>query len=84
MDASILIEACIFNERGLTTEARICGTKAWIVRALKMQTSIVFISGFFAVTVQSSMDPDVCGPAAPPKKLPEVAECYWTKVHVSV
>ena len=25
---------------GLTTEARICGLKAWIVRALKMQTSI--------------------------------------------
>ena len=25
---------------GLTTEDRICGLKAWIVRALKMQTSI--------------------------------------------
>ena len=25
---------------GLTTEARICGLRAWIVRALKVQTSI--------------------------------------------
>ena len=26
---------------GLTTEARICGPRVWIVRALKMQTSIM-------------------------------------------
>ena len=28
---------------GLTTEARICGPRVWIVRALKMQTSIVLL-----------------------------------------
>ena len=32
---------------GLTTEARICGLKAWIVRALKMQTSIGVVGRTF-------------------------------------